>query len=108
AGIDDPRRGRTLDCGENLAENAPRPVVVRGDGGDSSALSTLLMSQLLPKMNNVAWRGDGVGKGLASSNGSGATTDSAAEATSQDSLDSIPDATELADTAAQRASDAVQ
>ncbi|WP_019855685.1 SPFH domain-containing protein [Actinopolyspora mortivallis] len=39
---------RRLEVGSRLAENAPRPIVVRG-GGDQSALSTLLLSQLLPK-----------------------------------------------------------
>lgn len=43
---------RELDVGATLAEHAPQPVVVRtGDsGGDTSALSTLLMAQLLPQL----------------------------------------------------------
>ncbi|GAA1239212.1 SPFH domain-containing protein [Janibacter melonis] len=43
---------RRLDVGAALAEQAPRPVIVQtdGSGGDSSALSTLLMAQLLPSM----------------------------------------------------------
>ena len=43
---------RRLDVGASLAEHAPRPVIVHTDAGsgDSSALSTLLMAQLLPQM----------------------------------------------------------
>ncbi|WP_067965325.1 SPFH domain-containing protein [Nocardiopsis trehalosi] len=44
---------RRLDVGATLAERAPQPVVVRTDGGgDSSALSTLLLAQLLPGLGN--------------------------------------------------------
>ncbi|MFW5417034.1 SPFH domain-containing protein [Nocardiopsis sp. CNT-189] len=41
---------RRLDVGAKLAEHAPTPVVVRtdGSGGDTSALSTLLLAQMLP------------------------------------------------------------
>ena len=44
---------RRLDVGAALAEDAPRPVIVHTDSGsgDSSALSTLLMAQLLPQMS---------------------------------------------------------
>ncbi|MBC9711024.1 SPFH domain-containing protein [Streptomyces sp. TRM66268-LWL] len=45
---------RRLDVGAELASKAPQPVVVRTDGGagtgDTSALSTLLAAQLLPRM----------------------------------------------------------
>lgn len=43
---------RRLDVGATLAEDAPRPVIVHTDSGsgDSSALSTLLMAQLLPQV----------------------------------------------------------
>jgi regulator of protease activity HflC (stomatin/prohibitin superfamily) len=43
---------RRLDVGAKLAEHAPQPVVVRtGSGaGDSTALSTLLLAQLLPQL----------------------------------------------------------
>jgi regulator of protease activity HflC (stomatin/prohibitin superfamily) len=43
---------RRLEVGATLAEQAPKPVVVRttGGGGDSSALSTLLMAQILPRL----------------------------------------------------------
>lgn len=42
---------RRLEVGAELAGKAPRPVVVRTDGasGDTSALSTLLTAQLLPR-----------------------------------------------------------
>lgn len=43
---------RRLEVGAELAVSAPQPVVVRTDGpggGDTSALSTLLTAQLLPK-----------------------------------------------------------
>ncbi|GAA1146734.1 SPFH domain-containing protein [Ornithinicoccus hortensis] len=45
---------RRLDVGAQLAESAPRPVIVHTDGqqGDSSALSTLLMAQLLPQIQS--------------------------------------------------------
>lgn len=44
---------RRLDVGATLAENAPRPVIVHTDSGsgDTSALSTLLMAQLLPQLS---------------------------------------------------------
>ncbi|MFH0244271.1 SPFH domain-containing protein [Streptomyces sp. HK10] len=44
---------RRLEVGAALACSAPRPVVVRTDGaggGDTSALSTLLTAQLLPRL----------------------------------------------------------
>lgn len=44
---------RRLEVGATLAEKAPKPVVVRTDGGgDTSALSTLLTAQLLPRLRN--------------------------------------------------------
>lgn len=49
---------RRLDVGALLAEAAPRPVIVKTDqssGADSSALSTLLLAQLLPQLG----RGEG-------------------------------------------------
>ncbi|WEV78776.1 SPFH domain-containing protein [Janibacter cremeus] len=44
---------RRLDVGATLAEHAPRPVIVHTDAGsgDTSALSTLLMAQLLPQVS---------------------------------------------------------
>ncbi|RNL87403.1 SPFH domain-containing protein [Halostreptopolyspora alba] len=44
---------RRLDVGATLADRAPQPVVVHtedGGSGDSSALSTLLLAQLLPNL----------------------------------------------------------
>lgn len=43
---------RRLDVGAQLAESAPRPVIVHTDaeGSDNSALSTLLLAQLLPQI----------------------------------------------------------
>lgn len=45
---------RRLDVGAKLAENAPRPVVVRtdGTGGESSVLSTMLLAQILPQLGS--------------------------------------------------------
>ena len=41
---------RRLDVGAKLAENAPQPLVVRTQqGSGDSALSTLLLAQLLPR-----------------------------------------------------------
>jgi hypothetical protein len=31
-------------------KRAPRPIVVQSDGGDTSALTTLITAQLLPKL----------------------------------------------------------
>lgn len=47
---------RRLDVGAVLAGKAPRPVVLRTDtagGGDTSALSTLLAAQLLPRLTEL-------------------------------------------------------
>jgi regulator of protease activity HflC (stomatin/prohibitin superfamily) len=46
---------RRLEVGTVLAAKAPQPVVVRTDGagGDTSALSTLLAAQLLPRVSAV-------------------------------------------------------
>ncbi|GAA1783045.1 MULTISPECIES: SPFH domain-containing protein [Streptomonospora] len=58
---------RRLDVGATLAEHAPQPVVVRTDGqsGDASALSTLLLAQLLPDLGGNA-RGGGKRRSLGS------------------------------------------
>jgi Membrane protease subunits, stomatin/prohibitin homologs len=45
---------RRLDVGARLAESAPQPVVVRTSGGDTSALSTLLLAQYLPALTRDA------------------------------------------------------
>lgn len=44
---------RQLQVGAELAENAPRPVVMRAQGSDTSALSTLLLAQLLPNISTA-------------------------------------------------------
>ena len=31
-------------------QRAPRPVLIRGEGGEQSALSTLLLARLLPQL----------------------------------------------------------
>ncbi|WPB77059.1 SPFH domain-containing protein [Archangium violaceum] len=41
---------RRLKVAESLMRHAPRPVVVRSGGGEQSALSTLVLAQMLPKM----------------------------------------------------------
>ncbi|CAM4228306.1 SPFH domain-containing protein [Nocardiopsis rhodophaea] len=71
---------RRLDVGARLAEHAPQPVVVRTDGGgDSSALSTLLLAQLLPSLGgNRSERRPGLNGG-----GDGSGADSAAETLQQ-------------------------
>src|SRR5699024_8830489 len=89
---------RRLDVGEKLAEHAPRPVVVRGDSGDSSTLSTLLMSQLLPKMGNVAWSSNGSSD---QANGDGSNSDDGRD----DPLDTITQAAAGAESAPARNTD---
>jgi regulator of protease activity HflC (stomatin/prohibitin superfamily) len=39
---------RRVEIGEQLMQRAPRPVLIRGEGGEQSALSTLLLARLLP------------------------------------------------------------
>jgi regulator of protease activity HflC (stomatin/prohibitin superfamily) len=54
---------RRLEVGAELATHAPQPVVIRTDGpgsGDTSALSTLLTAQLLPRLSQALPGGDGV------------------------------------------------
>ncbi|UYQ60206.1 SPFH domain-containing protein [Streptomyces peucetius] len=54
---------RRLEVGAELATHAPQPVVIRTDGpgsGDTSALSTLLAAQLLPRLSSALPAGDGV------------------------------------------------
>jgi regulator of protease activity HflC (stomatin/prohibitin superfamily) len=46
---------RRLDVGARLAEQAPEPLIVHTDaGGDRSALATLLLAQLLPRLGDRA------------------------------------------------------
>ncbi|MER7500227.1 SPFH domain-containing protein [Nonomuraea pusilla] len=44
---------RRLDVGARLAEQAPQPLVVRTREGGDSALSTLLLAQLLPRLSGA-------------------------------------------------------
>lgn len=44
---------RRIEVGKTLAERAPRAVVVQGEGGDGSALSTLMLAQLLPRLGGA-------------------------------------------------------
>ena len=41
---------RRVEVGERLARSAPRPVLIGGDAGEQSALSTLVLAQLLPRL----------------------------------------------------------
>ena len=51
---------RRVEVGERLVQHAPRPLLVRGDGGESSPLSTLLLARMLPQLvdNDGAPLGD--------------------------------------------------
>ncbi|HZG62444.1 MAG TPA: SPFH domain-containing protein [Rubrobacteraceae bacterium] len=41
---------RRVEVGERLVQHAPRPLLVRGVGGESSPLSTLLLARMLPQL----------------------------------------------------------
>ncbi len=41
---------RRVEVGKRLVQHAPRPLLVRGDGGESSPLSTLLLARMLPQL----------------------------------------------------------
>lgn len=41
---------RRLQVAERLVQRAPRPVLVQGSGGEQSALSTLILAQVLPQL----------------------------------------------------------
>jgi hypothetical protein len=41
---------RRVEVGERLMQHAPRSFLIRGESGENSALSTLVMAQLLPQM----------------------------------------------------------
>lgn len=64
---------RRAEVGQELAQQAPRALVVHGDTGDRSSLSTLLLAQLLPGLSTT---GDS-GTGPRSRVGSSATSDGA-------------------------------
>jgi hypothetical protein len=40
---------RRVEVGEKLMRRAPRPFLIRGEGGEQSALPTLLLARLLPQ-----------------------------------------------------------
>ncbi|WP_084709700.1 SPFH domain-containing protein [Rubrobacter aplysinae] len=42
---------RRVEVGEKLLRGAPRPVVVRGEGSEQSALSTMIMARLIPELS---------------------------------------------------------
>jgi len=50
---------RRLQVAERLVQRAPRPVVVQGQGGDQSALSTLVLAQVLPHLLQGGSNGNG-------------------------------------------------
>ncbi|WP_367124729.1 SPFH domain-containing protein [Streptomyces phytohabitans] len=65
---------RRLEVGATLAGNAPQPLVVRtdgGGGGDTSALSTLITAQLLPRLAALP-SGDAAAGAQAAGGGKGA------------------------------------
>jgi regulator of protease activity HflC (stomatin/prohibitin superfamily) len=41
---------RRVEVGEKLMQRVPRPVLIRGEGGEQSALSTLILARLLPQL----------------------------------------------------------
>jgi regulator of protease activity HflC (stomatin/prohibitin superfamily) len=41
---------RKLQVAEKLMRHAPRPLLMRGEGGEQSALSTLMLAQMLPQL----------------------------------------------------------
>ncbi len=43
---------RRVEVGERLAQRAPRPLLVRGEGGESSPLSMLLLARMLPQLTD--------------------------------------------------------
>jgi regulator of protease activity HflC (stomatin/prohibitin superfamily) len=49
---------RGLQVGEELLQHAPRPVLVNSQGTEGSALSTLLLAQILPKVMQQTGDGD--------------------------------------------------
>jgi regulator of protease activity HflC (stomatin/prohibitin superfamily) len=41
---------RKLEVAEHLVNKAPRPLLVKSEGGEQSALSTLILAQVLPNI----------------------------------------------------------
>lgn len=52
---------RRIEVGERLMQHAPRPVLVRGGGGEQSALSTLILAQMLPQLTQNGGTTNGAG-----------------------------------------------
>ena len=50
---------RRVEVGEKLLQQAPRPLLVRGEGGESSTLSTLLLARMLPQLATADGPSDG-------------------------------------------------
>lgn len=53
---------RRIEVGERLMQRAPRPVLVRGEGGEQSALSTLTLAQMLPQLTRNGGASNGAGE----------------------------------------------
>lgn len=56
---------RRIEVGEQLMQQAPRPMLVRGEGGEQSALSTMILARLLPQLTSDGSGGDGSAQQLA-------------------------------------------
>lgn len=50
---------RRVEVGEKLLQQAPRPLLVRGESGESSTLSTLLLARMLPQLATADGPSDG-------------------------------------------------
>lgn len=55
---------RRVEVGERLLRGAPRPLVVRGEGAEQSALSTLILARMLPNLTQDDAREDVTGNGV--------------------------------------------
>jgi regulator of protease activity HflC (stomatin/prohibitin superfamily) len=55
---------RRIEVGERLMQHAPRPVLVRGEGGEQSALSTLILAQMLPQLTRNDGASNGAGEAV--------------------------------------------
>jgi regulator of protease activity HflC (stomatin/prohibitin superfamily) len=50
---------RRLKVAEKLVQNAPRPILISGEGQENSVLSTFLLARFLPELNEEVERGNG-------------------------------------------------
>jgi regulator of protease activity HflC (stomatin/prohibitin superfamily) len=55
---------RRVEVGERLLRGAPRPLVVRGEGAEQSALSTLILARMLPNLTQDDGGEDVTGNGV--------------------------------------------